>query len=155
MSPKIIIYPNPFLLKKTAPVENIKSPKIQEIAKEMKVVLQEAGGIGLAANQIGKDARIFIVYLENKFYIFINPEIIKMSKKTALKEEACLSVPGVCGMVERAEKIAIAANNEKGSKIKKSAKGLFARIIQHEIDHLNGVLFIDKARDIQKIELKK
>lgn len=156
---KIIFYPDPILRKKIKAVRNINSEEtqkiIQGIIKKMKIVIKEAGGVGLAANQIGKDARIFIVYLENKFYTFINPEIIKSSKQKITMEEACLSVPGIYGIVERPEKVVIIAQNENAAKIKKSARGLFARVIQHEIDHLNGILFIDKAKCVQKIEFGK
>jgi peptide deformylase len=93
-------------------------------------------------------------FAQNKFYAFINPEIIKSSKKSSFLEEGCLSLPNIYGEVERPEKIIFKAINSDGKKIKLKAFGLLARVIQHEIDHLDGILFIDKAKNIKK-ELQK
>lgn len=89
---------------------------------------------------------------EFKPYFFINPQIIKISKKKQTVREGCLSVSGIYGTMERAEKVTIQAYNEKGEKFARGASGLLAQIFQHEMDHLNGALFIDTATDLEKIE---
>jgi len=89
---------------------------------------------------------------EMEFYAIFNPEIVKFSKEKILTEEGCLSVPGVYGLVERSAKITIVGRDENDKKIKIKASGILARVFQHEFDHLNGVLFIDKASNIHKIK---
>lgn len=149
--------------------------KINKILSAMSSALNAAkDGVALAAPQIGVSLRIFIVYKiymeknfppptppkerENKsaeIAVFINPKIVKISKKKQFVREGCLSVSGVFGSMARAEKITIEAYDEKGQKKSYNASGLFAQIIQHEIDHLNGTLFIDTAADLEKIDVKK
>ncbi|MDP2855512.1 MAG: peptide deformylase [bacterium] len=134
-----------FLRKSTEAVLDISDPKIAELIKRMKEILIKRQGSGLAANQIGESKRIFIAQFEGKIYAFINPQIVKTSKKNVLMEEGCLSVPGIVGLVNRSQKITVQAFNELGKPIKLKAKDILARICQHEIDHLFGVLFIDRS----------
>jgi peptide deformylase len=150
----ILKNPHPLLRKRINEVKETQfgSAEILELVKSMKETLKQAQGAGLAANQIGKDWRLFIADVEGKFYAVANPEIIKISPKTVLMEEGCLSVPGTWGVVERAESIEIQGRNQFGKKIKIKARGLLARVFQHEIDHLDGILFIDKATQIFKPE---
>ena len=89
------------------------------------------------------------------FDVFINPKITKISKKKQAVKEGCLSVIGVFGAMQRAEKVTVEAYNEKGEKFSRGASGLLAQIIQHEMDHLNGILFIDTATNLEKIEIKQ
>jgi peptide deformylase len=108
--------------------------------------------VGLSANQLGFDWRLFIVEVSDdngklKFYAVFNPEIIKASKNKIILEEGCLSVPGIWGLVERPEQIILAGFDKNGRKIKIKAWGLLARIFQHEADHLNGILFVDKTKN--------
>ena len=142
-------------------------------------------GVALAAPQIGVSLRIFIVLKEHteqktqkeireiqekknlaiaekktnenktEIAIFINPRITKISKKKQTVKEGCLSIVGVFGAITRAEKITLEAYNEKGEKFSRGASGLLAQIFQHEMDHLNGVLFTDTAYNLEKIETKK
>lgn len=156
----------------------IKTPKIKGILKKMTGALSNAkDGVALAAPQIGLPLRIFIVlkeYTENKtgkelkeiqekkdgktkteIVTFINPKITKISKKKQTVKEGCLSVTGVFGVIARAEKVTVEAYNEKGEKITRGASGLLAQIFQHEMDHLNGILFTDTATDLEKIEAKQ
>lgn len=150
---------------KEIPVEKIKSKEIKKVLKRMSKTLNESeNGVALAAPQIGESLRIFIVKTfpltsgsadhvdENKKspMVFINPVIIKISSKKNIVDEGCLSVEGVYGTIKRAEKLTIEAYNENGEKKTRGASGLLAQIIQHEIDHLNGVLFIDKAESLEK-----
>lgn len=158
----------------------IKTPKIKDILKKMTVALSRAkDGVALAGPQIGVPLQIFIVYkiytdqktmqkmaekekkaekklspAEFGFDAFINPKILKISKKKQTVKEGCLSVTGVFGVIARAEKVTVEAYNEKGEKFSRGASGLLAQIFQHEMDHLNGVLFTDTATNLEKIEIK-
>jgi peptide deformylase len=106
-----------------------------------------ANGIGLAAPQIGKSIRLCIINLEHMGmppFALVNPKISKKSWKKVEMEEGCLSIPGVFGMVKRPKKITVTAQNLEGEKIKFDADGLLSRVIQHEVDHLDGILFTTK-----------
>ena len=91
-------------------------------------------------------------FTEKKFYVVFNPKIIKSGEETTSLEEGCLSVPGIYGEVQRPDKITVMGFDESGKKIKFKINGLLARVFQHEIDHLNGGLFIDKAKELYKME---
>jgi len=157
------------ILKKTAkevPLDYIKSKEIHCLIKKMKQAIAEnEEAIAIAAPQIGKSLRIFVVseYVfspENKekkkndysHLVFINPRILKKSHTQKILTEGCLSVIGIYGTIKRSEKIKIEAYDENAKKIIKSGAGLFSQVIQHEMDHLNGVLFTDKAIVLQKYE---
>lgn len=155
MPAKIVQIGSEILRKKSneVPLEKIKSKEIQDLIKEMAEVLKaEEIGVGLAAPQIGKDKKIFILKdtKQEKYLVFINPQILKLSKKIRLLDEGCLSVTSFWGKVKRAESILVSAFDENGKKFEKNYKGLPAQIVQHEIDHLNGILFVDKAKELQK-----
>jgi len=145
---------------KSIPIKDIGSKKILNIIKRMGQVLHaEEDGVALAAPQIGESIRLFIVsgdiLILNKNpkpdLIFINPEIIKTSKNKKKVEEGCLSIRWLYGQVKRSEKVTIRAYDETGRQFERGASGLLAQIFQHEIDHLDGILFIDKAENIQNI----
>lgn len=165
-------------------VEDISSKKIQRVIQEMKDVLRKTSdGIGIAAPQIGYSLRIFLASEEAlcwkktddsihnadshkekeigekkkewEYYVFINPVIKKISQKKIFEVEGCLSVSGTYGRVSRAEKITVEAYNEKGLKFTRGTSGLYAKVMQHEIDHLNGILFIEKARNLKHIQANK
>ncbi len=144
---EIVLHPNKILREKTEKVEKI-DKEIKELVKEMRKIMIQHNGVGLAANQIGKNLSIFVAYDNKKFYTFINPEIVKFFGKEKIMEEGCLSVPNVWGQIKRYEGVVISYQDLFGKKKKLKAKGLLAQIIQHEIDHLNGVLFIDKAIEV-------
>lgn len=157
-------------------LEKIKSAEIRNVIEEMKkelILSRKHDGVALAAPQIGYNLRIFIILeellklskgilddkelnsrskKEEKFMVFINPEIIKKSKKTILAAEGCLSVNGMQGKIKRAEKVTVKALDEEGKEFKLSASKILSQAVQHEIDHLGGILFIDKAADLKKIE---
>lgn len=142
----IIAYPNKLLRKKSAPisVEEIKSGEIKKLIAEMRKELKKAGGVGLAAVQIGVLKQVVLVEMDGAVRAFLNPKIINKSWKKIAIEEGCLSVPGVNGYVKRAAWIKLRSLDEDGNKIELRVEGLAAIIFQHEIDHTNGVLFIDK-----------
>ena len=132
-------------------VKDIASAGIQKLIADMKATLARTpNGIGLAAPQIGKNLRIFVALpgLELNQTVFINPVITKISSEAKPMEEGCLSVPEKYGKVGRAISLKVEAYNERGRKFKMKADGLIAQLIQHEVDHLNGKLFIDKATNI-------
>lgn len=180
----IIQEPHKILRKKAKElaVAEIKSKKIQKFIRDMSETLGAIEvGIGLAAPQVGKSLRIFLVSEEAmltkrdrkkldleelkkskragawKHLVFINPKITKTSKKKNLLAEGCLSVSDpsgklVYGQVERFEKLTIESCDASGKKFTRGASELFAQVLQHEFDHLNGTLFIDKAKEIKKID---
>ncbi len=118
--------------------------EIHELVQEMKQVMDQANGIGLAANQIGLNVRVFVARVGQKFYAVFNPEIVRESPEVIPFEEACLSVPERYGRVKRPEKIVLTGYDKNGKTIKIKAWGLLARVFQHEVDHLDGKLFIDR-----------
>ena len=131
---------------------------IRKLAKDMLITMYSAKGIGLAAPQVGLQKRILVIDLnfedpESPPNVFINPEIISSSASLDTYEEGCLSIPGVYLNVVRPSSIKLSYRDEMGRPKKMNAEGLMARCIQHEIDHLNGVLFVDKVTD--QDELKK
>ena len=152
---KIVQESDPVLRKKAGPIKDPKAPEIQKLIADMTLTMKAANGIGLAAPQVGRSLRLFTVNAENKIYVFINPEIKNFGDDKIPFEEGCLSVPKTWGPVVRPKKLTIKALDENGKPIKIRAKGLLARVIQHEMDHLNGTLFIDKAEKIYKIEEEK
>lgn len=161
---------------KPVPVDEINSEKIQKILADMKEALEsQEDGVAIAAPQIGVPLRIFVVshrafeiqnntknetsgdedQKQGEDIVFINPEIIKLSKKKQFLEEGCLSVRWFYGDVKRSTNATIRAYNEKGEQFTRGAGGLLAQIFQHETDHLDGILFIDKAINIEEIPPEK
>ena len=140
---------NQTLRQKSLPVRRINAD-VRSLIEQMKETMKQNNGVGLAAIQIGEPTRIIICEIDDKFYTFINPEIIKSFPETLVTEEGCLSLPNIYGEVERPKKISLKAINFDGKKIKIKVFGLLARVVQHEIDHLDGILFIDKAKNITK-----
>lgn len=138
---------NPILRKKSQTIDKI-DEQIKVLAKNMMETMIKKNGMGLSACQVGKNIRLFVVPKElSKKYIFIDPEIIKISKETDVMEEGCLSLPGLFLPIKRAKSLKIKALDENNKEFKLRAKGLLARVIQHELDHLNGILIIDKHEE--------
>ncbi len=151
---KIITQPNPILRKKSAEISTnfINSREFKGLARAMAKIMVKSDGVGLAAPQIGKNIRLAVINSKDGVIYLINPKITKKSWARELAEEGCLSVPGVFGKVKRPKKISLIYFNLKNKKIKMAAEGLMARVLQHEIDHLDGILFIDKAVEIEKVQ---
>jgi len=151
---KIITNPNPILRNKSEEIaiKEISSNKFQGLCSDMAKTMIESDGIGLAAPQIGKNIRVIVINTKNGELCMINPKITRKSWKKEWGEEGCLSVPDVFGQVKRHKKIKCRFLNTKAEPVEIEAEGLMARVIQHELDHLNGVLFIDKAKNIQNIK---
>jgi peptide deformylase len=147
MQRTILIYPDPFLLKKAAPVSRV-DEKVRELIRDMFETMRAASGVGLAAPQLGVGKRVIVVDIspvekEVAPLALVNPEIVE-SKGLAEGTEGCLSLPGVEGVVPRAEFVLVKARDEQGRPVQLTASGFLARALQHEIDHLDGVLFIDR-----------
>lgn len=142
---------NKILTSKTNNIEHITSD-IKLLANEMYKIMVENKGVGLSANQIGHPISLIVFSDINhkKKYVLINPKVINTSKELCEMEEACLSVPNCFGIVIRPEKITLEARNLSGKKVKYKFKDLLARIVQHELDHLQGILFTEKAKNIYK-----
>ncbi len=159
----IVQEPTPVLRQVAAPVpqRDITSVGIQKVIADMRKALAgEADGVAIAAPQIGVSLRIFVVAKRaskqlTEDAVFINPEFVRMGKTKEMLSEGCLSVRWKYGLVKRATSATVRAYNAQGNEFVVSGRGLLAQIFQHEIDHLNGVLFIDKATDIQDIPPEK
>ncbi len=154
---EIKTFPADVLRKKAHPVKRF-DDRIRALADDMIETLRAAPGVGLAAPQIGVSERLIIVEfgdenddaIPKQLFVLVNPEIIEESEETENGVEGCLSVPGLVGEVSRATTITVQAQNQFGKKTRIRASGWLARIFQHEIDHLNGVLFIDRTDKIWK-----
>jgi len=160
----IVLYPNPVLKEVAQTIKEV-NPEIKQLLDDMAETMYDAPGIGLAAPQIGKSIRAVVIDVgfdeeggERTLYKLVNPEIVARSGE-ASGEEGCLSIPDVRESVERAERVTVEALDENGQPIKIEADGLLSVCLQHEIDHLDGVLFIDKLsrlkRELIRGKLKK
>ncbi len=155
---KIRVLGDPVLREKALPVTEIDGA-LQSLIDEMAKTMYEAKGLGLAANQVGEIKRIFIIDIgqrENKpeLLVFINPEIVD-AEGELYEEEGCLSIPGYSAKVRRKAKILVRAIDREGKEFERELEGLGARAIQHEIDHLNGILYIDYLSTLKKALFKK
>jgi peptide deformylase len=160
---KIVTLPDPVLRRKAHAVTKF-DKNLHALIDDMVDTMREAPGVGLAAPQIGLSERIIVVeYYERaedeekedapkKVWAVLNPEIIKPSEETLMGVEGCLSIPGLVGEVERHVSLQVKGLNRHGKPMKIKAEGWLARIFQHEIDHLNGVLFTDRATRVWKPE---
>jgi peptide deformylase len=150
---KIITYPDKILITraKAFDIKDILSPRTKKLAADMVKMMLLADGAGLAAPQIGKSLRLAIINTKDGPLFIFNPKIIKKSLTKEWGEEGCLSVPGFFGEVRRHKKITCEYVDEKGEKKIIKAEGLLARVFQHEIDHLDGILFISKAKNVKKV----
>lgn len=146
---KIITLPNPILRQKSEAIDLQKTDfeLIKKLSQEMLKTMRQAHGIGLAAPQIGELLRLVVVEQlpgMDSPLVLINPKILHYSWRKDVAEEGCLSIPGEYGLVKRSVSIKCEFINLNNQKIKIKVSGLLARVIQHEVDHLNGILFIDK-----------
>jgi peptide deformylase len=144
---KILVDPNPVLRQKSLPVKNINAG-ILRVLENMRDTMYAADGLGFAAPQIGISKRIIIVDPGDNLIEIINPEIV-YSEGEQTGSEGCLSVPGKVGWLKRAQKVRVTGLNPRGEIIDLEATDLLAKAIQHEIDHLDGILFLDKAIKIR------
>lgn len=150
---KILVEPDPLLRKKCEPLEKV-DDDLRKFMNEMLATMYDAPGIGLAAIQVGVLKRVVVIDLskdEKKNPLFlINPEIVHKSKNTSIYEEGCLSLPGQFAEIERPAECVLQYVDYNGKKKELKAKGLLATCIQHEVDHLDGILFIDYLSKLKK-----
>jgi peptide deformylase len=162
---KIVKYGADILRQKLKPVDfKMLEPLLPELLKDMEDTCLSVSGVGLSANQIGLDYRMAIILIPEKVkegepakfkrYVIINPKIISRTG-AVVQEEGCLSLPGLFADIERASNVVVQYLNENGLPIRASARGLLAKAFQHEIDHLDGKIFIDFADPTLKPSLKK
>lgn len=150
---EIKIYGDSVLRKKAKPIGKI-TTEHSEILSRMAKSMYEDLGIGLAAPQIGISSQLIVVDIGEGLYKLINPKIVKREGFQAINE-GCLSVPGICIKVKRSKKVWVEAKDENNKPVKIEAKDLFACVLQHEIDHLNGKLIIDYASFLERIRIKR
>jgi peptide deformylase len=151
---EILTVPNPILKKVSAPVERV-DDAMRQLMDDMLETMYAAPGIGLAAIQIGEPKRIIVMDLAREGEdpqprYFVNPEIVWRSEETSVQEEGCLSVPEIYDEVERSERVRLRYLNYAGDPVEEDAEGLFGVCIQHEMDHLEGVLFIDHLSRLKR-----
>ncbi len=144
----IVLFGNPVLRRKAQEIKKI-DKEIKKIIRDLKHTIKAEGGVGLAANQIGVLKRVIVLHEvkedeEGEIFPLINPEIVKMEGEQR-DSEGCLSFPDLYIPITRAEKVEVIYMNEEGKPVEKEFTGLLARAIQHELDHLNGILFIDRV----------
>ena len=162
----IVTLSDPVLRRKARPVTTF-DKNLQTLIDDMVDTMRDAPGVGLAAPQVGVPERVIVVEyaepeeveegeepveVEPKLYVMVNPEIVKASPETVVGVEGCLSIPALVGEVERAEEIRIRGLNRHGQPMKLKVDGWLARIFQHEIDHINGVVFTDLATQVWQPE---
>jgi peptide deformylase len=159
MAVRQVVYANDPRLREKAKKVSQFTPQLKKLAEDMLETMHTAQGIGLAGPQVGVLQRIFVSELpqdeedpqSGKPYVLVNPEIVKTSKEREEGQEGCLSIPTWYGLVERHTWVHVKARDVNGKPVKFKVNGLLARVFQHEIDHLNGVLFIDYIKDQDKL----
>lgn len=140
----IVTFGSDILTRKAAPVSEF-GGELAAFAADMFDALKRGNGLGLAAPQVGKSIRLFVTDVEgDKPRVFVNPEIVQTSQDLIVIEEGCLSLPGLYQRVERPESVRMQAYNEKGRPFTVEATGMLARVLLHEYDHLEGILFVDR-----------
>lgn len=149
---KIYVKGNPVLKKKAKPVKKI-TARHKQLLEDMFETMLSAPGIGLAAPQVGVSERLIVIKVGDTSYKLINPKIVKKSGEIVCNE-GCLSVPGVEAPVNRYKDICVEALDQNGKKVVINASDLLAVVFQHEIDHLDGILFIERVKDPSLIKIK-
>lgn len=151
----IITIPTESLRKRSVEVDpkEITTPEFQAWLDDLVATMYVADGVGIAAPQTGKNVRVFVAVDDKTPHILINPVLKKKSFRRVDGEEGCLSVPGKYGIVSRHRSVRMEALDREGNQVTFNVKGFFARVLQHELDHLDGVLFIDRAKKVVDIAL--
>ena len=140
----------PVLRRRARPIRRV-TAATRQLAEDMLETMRAAPGVGLAAPQVGVPLRLAVIEVEDKITVIINPEIVKRSGEVEL-DEGCLSVPGFWGKLMRAEKVTVKARDRHGKEFRRAAEGLLAQAFQHEIDHLDGLLYIDRMESLDKLQ---
>jgi len=144
MTLEMRMFGDPVLKSRAAPVKNF-DESLTRLAGEMLATMREHEGVGLAANQVGRLKRILVAGVEDEEYVLVNPVIERAAPETAKDTEGCLSIPGIHVEVERPVSVTVSGQDTTGAPLHLEASGLLARVLQHEIDHLDGVLILDRT----------
>lgn len=148
---KIVVVGEPVLRQEAKKIKEI-TPQVEKLLNNLRDTLQASEtGVGLAAPQIGISKCAIVIDFEGESYALLNPEIVE-AQGAIWETEGCLSVPGVMGEVRRAKRLVVQAWDQTGKEVTIEAEGLLARIFQHEIDHLHGILFIDRAENLKVVQ---
>jgi len=150
---KVNVFGDPILRKKARPLKQI-TAEHRKILSLMAESMYEHSGIGLAAPQVGISARLIVVDIGEGLYKLINPKIVKRQGSQSI-QEGCLSVPGVCIKIRRSKQVWVEALDENNCMVKIEAKDLFACVLQHEIDHLEGKLIVDYTSFLERLKIKR
>ena len=150
---------HPVLRERAKPVENLGSPELRELVADMKETMQAKNGAGLAAPQIGVSQRVVIFGVESNprypdaepvpFTVLVNPKLVMLTRDVEEDWEGCLSVPGMRGVVPRYTRLRYSGFDEEGNPIEREAEGFHARVVQHECDHLDGILYPQRMTDMR------
>lgn len=138
--------PKASVLRRRASPVRVVTAEIARLIDRMVETMRAANGLGLAAPQVGAGKRVIVVEVEGALHALVDPAVVRADGE-ATATESCLSIPGVYGDVPRAERVRVAGKNRRGRGVTVDAEGTLARVLQHEIDHLDGVLFLDRVRD--------
>jgi len=152
---EVIVVPHPTLRKKAAPVTDF-GAETQQLIEDMILTLREESGAGLAAPQVNVSQQVILVEFGSEedetipptLYVALNPQITRFSQQMVTGTEGCLSIPGLMGEVERSQEIVVEGQDRHGEPLKMQLSGWVARIFQHEIDHLNGILYTDRTSEV-------
>lgn len=151
----ILTLPNHKLRERSKEIDlaELKKPEFQAWIDDLIETMHKADGVGIAAPQTGRAVRIFVAMQGGAPHVVVNPVVAAKSWRTVEGEEGCLSVPGKYGIVRRHKNFKIKARDRHGEKIVLDAKDFFARVLQHELDHLDGVLYVDRAKEVFNINI--
>jgi peptide deformylase len=147
---EILQHPNPALKQRAEEVDARIDPTLARLAHEMAKAMYEAPGVGLAATQVGVQKRVVVVDIDDGLVVLCNPRMVETSEDTELDDEGCLSLPGITVPVERSVSVVCEATDLEGNPLRIEGEGLLSRVIQHEIDHLDGMLIIDRATPVER-----
>ena len=155
MALDVRMFGDPVLKTRATPVETF-DEALAHLAEEMLITMREHEGVGLAANQVGRLKRILVAATEEEEYVIVNPLIEEVAETTEKGVEGCLSIPNIQVEVERPTSVTLSGQDATGAPLRIEASGLLARILQHEIDHLNGVLILDRTdRESRKAAMRE
>lgn len=157
---QIVKYPHPTLRHKSKPLRRVDA-ELKKMIREMFDLMYANAGIGLAANQVDLPYRLIVINVKGEAtateeeHVFINPVILSRKGKIEEKEEGCLSLPEIYAPVKRSSKIVVNAYNLKGEEVTSELEGVYSRVVQHECDHLDGILFIDRLSPANLLKVKQ
>lgn len=155
MALEIRTFGDPVLKSKAKPVDNF-DESLEQLASDMLDTMREHEGVGLAANQVGRLKRILVAALEDEEFVIVNPEVHEAGGEREKDVEGCLSIPEIQVQVERLNQITVSGLDQTGAPVRVEAEGLLARILQHEVDHLDGVLILDRTdRESRKAAMRE